>query len=548
VARIRDASVREAVEAADMVEVVSARTQLRRSGARWTGLCPFHEERTPSFSVNPHDRLFYCFGCGKGGDLITFVRETEQLDFAQAVEWLAERYRVTLEYEESSPERDAERGRRERLLALLEQATRFYERCLWESAAGGAARDYLRGRGLGEEVCREYRLGLAPGGTTLARKAREKGFTAAELTSTGLVNRRGNDYFTGRLLFPLADARGRVRGFQARKLREDDPLRAKYVNSPEGALFRKGELVYGLDRARAAIAKQERGIVVEGNTDVLALRQAGLEPVVASMGTALTERQLKELSRLTHKLVLCFDGDAAGEAATLRGMELAAAQGFDVRVVALPPGRDPADAAEGFEHRLGDAQSYLAYRVRLEIERAPDRQEAFVRVREVLARFEDSPERQDAVRLAADRLDLPKETQAGLVPRGSRGATGAISPRLLEAGERRERDALAGVAAHPELRQLLAELTPEHFDSELHRRARALLLAAGEPDAELVPLLAELDARAAEGGIDEETTKELLLRLRERHLRRELAGADLERTKELQEQLGRIRAAAANLA
>ena len=546
-ARIRDASVRESVEAADMVEVVSARTQLRRSGARWTGICPFHEEKTPSFSVNPVEKLFYCFGCGKGGDIITFVRETEQLEFAEAVEWLAERYRVTLEYEESSPELDAERNRRERLLALLEQATAYYERCLWDSPRGESARTYLQSRALGEETCREYRLGLAPGGQSLARKAKEKGFSAAELSAAGLVNRRGNDYFSGRLLFPLADARGRVRGFQARKLREDDPLRAKYVNSPEGELFRKGSLLYGLDRARAAIAKQERAVVVEGNTDVLALRQAGLEPVVASMGTALTERQLNELSRLTHKLYLCFDGDAAGEAATLRGMDLAAAQGLEVKVVTLPPGQDPADLAARFDELLGRAESYLSYRVRLETERAPDRQEAFVRVREVLSRFEDSPERQDAVRLAADRLDLPKETQAGLAP-GRRGsATGEISPRLLEAGARLELEALAGVAAHPELHELLAGLAPEHFDSELHRRARGHLLEPGEADEELVPLLAELDARAAEAGIDEETTKELLLKLRERQLRRELEHADLDRTKELQEQLAKIRATAASL-
>src|SRR5215210_6890084 len=523
-ARIRDASVRDAVDAADMVEVVQARTQLRRSGVRWTGLCPFHDEKTPSFSVNPADKLFYCFGCGKGGDVISFVRETEQLDFAQAVEWLAERFRVTLEY-----------------------AASFYERHLWESPHGQVARDSLAGRGLEEDVCRLYRLGLAPGGATLTRKAREKGFSASELSAAGLVNRRGNDYFNGRLLFPLADARGRIRGFQARKLREDDPLQAKYVNSPEGELFRKGDMLYGIDRARAEIAKQDRAVVVEGNTDVLALRQAGLEPVVASMGTALTDRQLKELSRLTHKAWLCFDGDAAGEAATLRGMELAAAQGFDVRVVALPPGRDPADLADEFDELIGRAESYLSYRVRLEIERAPDRQQGFVRVREVLSRFEDSPERQDAVRLAADRLDLPKETQAGFAPgRGSR-ATGEISPRLLEKGSRLERDALAGVAAHPELRELLSELAPEHFDAELHRRARAYLLDRGEPDAELVPLLAELDARASTEGIDEETAKELLLRLRERQLRRELASAEPTRTKQLQEQLEKIRATAANL-
>jgi DNA primase len=549
VARIKDFSVREAVEAADMVEVVGARTQLRRVGARYTGLCPFHEERTPSFSVNPQDKLYYCFGCGKGGDVISFVRETEQLDFAQAVEWLAERYRVTLEYEESSPQQEAARARRERLLALLEQATKFYERNLWESKAAEPVRAYLAERGLREEVCREFRLGFAPGGATLARKAREKGFTQQELAAAGLANRRGNDYFSARLLFPLADARGRVLGFQARKLREDDPLKAKYVNSPEGELFRKGNLLYGLDRARAAITKQDRAVVVEGNPDVLALRQEGIEPVVASMGTALTERQLRELSRLTHKLYLCFDGDAAGEAATLRGMELAATQGFDVRVVALPPGQDPADLADGFEDRLPAAESYLLHRVRLEIERAADRQEGFVRVREVLSRFEDSPERQDAVRLAADRLDLPRETQAGLAPAGAgRAAAGAVSPKLLEAGERLERDALAGVAAHPDLTELLGGLSTEHFDSELHRLVRRHLLEPGEPGPELVPLLAELDARAAAEGIDEETTKELLLRLRERKLRRELAAARGERVKELQDALAKIRTAVEQLA
>jgi DNA primase len=540
-ARIKDASVDDVKATADIVAVVSARTQLRKAGPRYMGRCPFHEERTPSFSVNPVEKFYYCFGCGAKGDLITFVRETEQLDFAGAVEWLADRFNVQLEYEQTSPQQDARRRRRDRLFELLDAAASFYERYLWESQAGSLARDYLAGRGLREDVCREYRLGLALGGTTLTRKAAERGFTRDELAAAGLVNRRGNDYFSGRLLFPLADARGRVLGFQARKLREDDPLRAKYVNSPEGELFRKGDLLYGLDRARSSIAKQERAIVVEGNTDVLALRQAGVVPVVASMGTALTERQLKELGRLTTRLWLCFDGDAAGEAATLRGMELAAAQGFEVHVVALPPGFDPADLADGFEQRLGSAESYLLYRTRIEIDRAADRQEGFVRVREVLSRFEDSPQRQDAIRYAADRLDLPKETQAGLAPRVAASSTGQVSPRLLDAGARLERDALAGVTAHRSLAPILAELGAEHFDSDEHRRLRDDLVSGGAADP-------ELDARAAAEGIDERTAEELLLRLRERRIRRELADADPARTLELQATLAKIRDAIEQLA
>jgi DNA primase len=546
-ARIKDSSVRDVVAAADIVEVVNGRTQLRRaSGSRYTGRCPFHEERTPSFSVNPVEKLYYCFGCGKGGDLISFVRETENLDFVGAIEWLAERFRVPLEYEEASPRVEAQRKRRERLLALLDQTTTYFERLLWDGDTGKPVREYLASRGLGQEIAREFRLGLAPG-QGLAEKAKERGFTLDELREAGLATVRGGDYFPQRLMFPLCDVRGRVVGFQARKLREEDPLRGKYVNSPEGDLFKKGSLLYGLHLARSAISKQDRAAVVEGNTDAIALRQAGFEPVVASMGTALTEKQLRELGRLTRRVFLCFDADAAGQEATLRGMELAATQGFDVKVVTLPRDQDPADAPEGFEERLGDAESYLLYRVRLELDRAADRQEAWIRVQEVLKRFEDSPERQDALRLIADRLDLPRETLAGLAPaRGGSSESSAEAPRLLDAGDRLERDALAACLAHPTLVRGLAELTPEHFDSELSRRFRAALLS-GRDDSELTALRAELDARAAREAIDERTGAELLLRLRERKLRRDLSDADLARTTELQAHLAKVRQALAEL-
>ena len=249
-ARIKDSSVRDVAAAADMVEVVSGRTQLRRaSGSRFTGRCPFHEERTPSFSVNPVEKLYYCFGCGKGGDLISFVRETENLDFVGAIEWLAERFRVPLEYEESSPRVEADRRRRERLFAVLEQTTAYFERLLWEGDTGAPVRAYLAERGLGDDIAREFRLGLSPG-RGLAEKAAEKGFTTDELRGAGLATVRGSDYFPQRLMFPLADARGRVVGFQARKIHEDDPLRGKYVNSPEGDLFHKSAILYGLHLAR----------------------------------------------------------------------------------------------------------------------------------------------------------------------------------------------------------------------------------------------------------------------------------------------------------
>lgn len=542
-AMIKDTSLEAVKAAADMVAVVESRTQLRKAGGRYSGRCPFHEDRSPSFSVNPVDKLYYCFGCGAKGDVITFVRESEQLDFSGAIEWLAERFNVPLEYEESSPEADEARKRRERLYAVLDQAASFYERYLWDSQAGSLARDYLAGRGLHEEICREFRLGLALGGATLTSKAREKGFTTDELRRAGLVTQRGTDYFARRLVFPLADARGRVLGFQARKLYEDDPLRGKYVNTGQTELFSKGSILYGLDKARAAIAKQDRAVVVEGNTDVIALRQAAFEPAIASMGTALTEPQLREISRLTRRVWLCFDGDAAGEAATLRGMEIAVGMGLDVKVVSLPPGVDPADAPEGFEERLSAAEPYALYRVRIEIDRAADHEAAYGRVKQLLDALPESPQRQEAWRHANDRLGMTIKIRRTVASE----ASGTVSPALLASGDRLERDALAGAIAHPQLVRHLAELSQDHFDSEPNRLLAAVLAGRVDEDADTVALRAELDARAAHEGIDEGTAKELLLRLRERHVQRELQTADFERVPELQTALARIRHAASGL-
>jgi len=544
VARIKDSSVEAVKAAADFVDVVSARTQLRKAGNRYMGRCPFHEERTPSFSVNAVDKLYYCFGCGAKGDLITFVRETEGLDFTGSIEWLGERFRIPIEYEESSPAEDAARKRRERLRALLEQATAYYERTLWDTEAGSFVRDYLKGRGLEEEVSREFRLGYALGGDTLSRKAIAKGFTPDELRAAGLIRPRGGDYFSRRLLFPLADRQGRVLGFQARQLFDDDPLRAKYVNTPESELFHKGWVVYGLDKARAAIAREDRACVVEGNTDVIALRQAVFQPVVASMGTALTEQQLKELGRLTKRLWLAFDGDTAGETATLRGMALAVQQGFDVKVVPLPPGVDPADDPSGFDRRLAQAEPYLLYRTRIEIDRADDREAAFKTVKALLEDAPDSPERQDAWRYANDKLGMTVQLRTAA---STTRAAAPASQRVLDASSKLERGALAGALAHPSVRPVLAELTPEHFYDPAHRALFDHLVHGAPLDADGAGLLAELDAHAAAEGIGEATATELLLRLRERELQRELRSAPVERRHELSEALAKLRERAASI-
>ena len=370
-------------------------------------------------------------------------------------------------------------------------------------------------------------------------KARAKGFSQDELVTAGLVNRRGNDYFAGRLVFPLADARGRVLGFGARRMREDDPIPAKYVNSPEGELFRKGSIVYGLDRARSTITKEDRAIVVEGYTDVLALHQAGLIASVASMGTALTEPQVKELRRLTSHLYLCFDADAAGEAATVRGMELADRAGFDVRIVPLPAGKDPADAVDGFDQRLEESVGYLMHRVRLEIAAAP-KQEAFESVQPLIEAAPAGPDRDEAARYASDRLGVPLR-----IAGGNARAFGEARRKVLGAGDRLEREFLAICAARPELAdRYLHELDDRHFDNPLHQRLRAYLAGEAEADEELVGLRAELDATVAEEGLDDGVARELFLRLEERLVMRELAdlsGEDLARTVELQGVLARIR-------
>src|ERR687884_676860 len=267
-------------DAVDFEELVGARTELKRAGARrLQGLCPFHDERTPSFGIDPVEKLYHCFGCGAGGDVFSFVMETEGLDFAGALEALADRYGVKLEREAEDPRDAARRERRERLLALLERTAAYYVRVLWESGEAAPAREYLAGRGLREEVLREYRVGYAP-------SAWDRVLVASRREGNSVYDR-----FRRRIMFPLCDERGRVLGFGARAL-GPDARGPKYLNSSDNEVFHKGSLLYGADLARAPAARAGRVVLVEGYTDAIALRQAGVTDVVGSMGTALTSQQV----------------------------------------------------------------------------------------------------------------------------------------------------------------------------------------------------------------------------------------------------------------
>src|ERR687889_352168 len=356
-----------------MVDLVNTKTDLRRVGSRWTGLCPFHDERTPSFSVNAEEKLFYCFGCQAKGDAFGFVEQAEGLDFREAVEQLADRYGVQLELENDDPQAEERRRRKERLMKLLDRTATFYTKFFWDSREAAKARDYLSGRGLGEDVLREFRVGYSPSAwDRVIVGAQRDGFTPAELVAAGLAQRGRDggglyDRFRGRIMFPLAGAPRRVLGFGARAV--SGGRGPKYLNTSENEIYHKGRQLFGIDLAGASAAKSCRIVVVEGYTDVLALHQAGIRESVAIMGTALTAEQMAELGRAAPLVVLALDADRSGQEAMLRAARVAQDRGVELRAVEMPEGTDPADilaagGADGFAKRLDGALAMIQFQVR----------------------------------------------------------------------------------------------------------------------------------------------------------------------------------------
>lgn len=350
----------------DIVAVISSYTQLKRGGSRFVGLCPFHGEKTPSFSVNAQQGLYYCFGCGAGGDSINFVREKEQTDFVGAVEWLANKAGVTLRYTDANE--GLERRRRAKLHAAVESAVKWYHDRLLSSADAGVARSYLRARGFNGETVRKYQVGFAPDSwDALAThlKLSDKDLVDSGL---GLINRRARqqDAFRNRVLFPIFDAQGKAMGFGGRILPgSDDP--AKYKNSASSTIYDKSRVLYGLNWAKEPVVAADEVIVCEGYTDVIGFATSGVPRAVATCGTALTESHVKLLRRFAKRVVLAFDADAAGQNAAAKFYEWERVHDLDVAVAALPSGVDPGDLARSdpaaLRAAVENAQPFLRFRI-----------------------------------------------------------------------------------------------------------------------------------------------------------------------------------------
>jgi DNA primase len=363
-------STLEQIRAAnDIVDIIGAHVPLKRNGANFVCLCPFHKEKSPSFNVNPSRQIFRCFGCGKGGDVFAFVKEYENLDFMDAVRRLAERARIPLEMDNDPAVRD-QRSIKDQLLKLHEAITQRWQQCLAGEAAGQVAREYLERRGVHPDGVREFRVGAAPEAwDDTVNWAKAKGFSPELCETAGLILRRDSggwyDRFRGRLILPICDEQGRVIAFSGRVLQGDEK-QAKYVNSPETPIFSKGRVLFALDKAKRSILDAGKAILAEGQLDTIACHSAGIRNVVAPQGTAFTADQARVLKRYVDEVVLCFDGDKAGRNAVIRALDPLLAAGLAIRVASIPPPDDPdswirAHGAESFQALLNRAQGIFDF-------------------------------------------------------------------------------------------------------------------------------------------------------------------------------------------
>ena len=467
---ILDEDVARVRETTDLVAVAGDHIALKRVGQRWMGLCPFHQEKSPSFSINPALNLFYCFGCQKSGDAITFVREVEHLDFVEAVERLAQRAGITLRYDDRRTGQD--RSRKTRLAEAVGAAIDFYHRRLSEAPDGGAARKYLRNRGFDGDAARRFQLGWAPDDwDLLSRHLDQRGFSRDDIEGAGLafVNRanRLQDQFRSRLMFPIYDARGEPAGFGGRTLGDDQP---KYKNSPETAIYHKSRLLYGLNWAKGEIVARGDVIICEGYTDVMGFALAGAPNAVATCGTALADDHFQVLKNLARRVTLAYDADAAGQGAAERWYRWEQEYEIQLRVADLPPGRDPGDLWQHDQPRLllslEHAEPFLQFRLDRAIAGADlatieGRARAATTAATIIAEHPNELVRDQYVMKLAGALDIDADrlrdavTQARRAPRRPSHEPPSEpeppEPRARPDVDRRELDLLRWAIHEPEL-------------------------------------------------------------------------------------------------
>ena len=431
-------TIEQIAAANDIVEVIGLYFPLKRAGTNFKALCPFHQEKTPSFTVSPSRQTFHCFGCGAGGSVFRFVMEYEHVDFPSAVHKLASRAGITILEERGAADEDRQYETRRKLLKLHAEAAEWFHENLTKREIGEHARKYLKQRGITGEIAKRWQLGYAPDEwDAFGSWARGQGYDPRELVSSGLIKTKDDDQtlnvkpqtsydrFRGRIMFSICNDVGEVIAFSGRLLKEEEGT-AKYLNSPETPLFRKGNVLFGLHKSKRALIEANFAIVCEGQLDLISLFEAGITNVVAPQGTAFTETQVRILKRYVNEVVLCFDSDAAGTKAAERSLEALLQNGLFIRVVELPAGEDPdsmirSEGKEAFEERLATARDFFDYLIEREAalskpESSVERIQLARRIVEKIARVPDSLLRGEIVKKAAARLNLAAEELTKLLP------------------------------------------------------------------------------------------------------------------------------------
>lgn len=429
---IKQESVQEVMQRIDIVEVIGNFLSLKKRGANYLALCPFHNEKTPSFNVNPARGVFKCFGCGQGGDAISFIREYEKFSFVEAIRWLAQYYQIELEEQEYTEEQQENRAIEESLRAINEFANQYFQNNLWESEEGKVvAGQYFQNRGFTTETIKKFDLGYALDEWELFyKKALEAGFKEELLEQAGLIRKRETkiyDTYRGRIIFPIKSSTGSVLGFGARILNENAKA-PKYINSPESKLYVKNRVLYGMYEGRRAIGQQDNCYLVEGYTDVISMHQAGIENVVASSGTSLTLGQIRLIKQITQNLTLLYDGDEAGITASARALDIALEEGLRVQIVPLGKGQDPdsfisSQGADAFKAYLDkNQQDFLTYSINSASEKGKNdpilKSNLVNEIAQSLAKIkkvEDFTLQSYYIKKAADAFDVEEEGMVSLV-------------------------------------------------------------------------------------------------------------------------------------